>query len=326
MKSATNRLHTPRAFSLIELLVVIAIIGIVIAILIPALKGARIQSRKVATQATLRDLGNASLQFTNANNRNPGHFSPAQMGASANAQAGGGFTNMQNILLDISGGLTQASASPGVIFDVGPGGTPTEMVDITKIGSSTTGKGYFAPDKAALVADAGLAGSANNKMMPQIVDAFGNPILAWVQDERPSNLFAADDSSTLARFYWSSNAGVLNSTGIGRDQRDHKNGSSMLGGGYSATQRVETMGGLLGNPAFPRQPVSTPAIPAAPRGPIVFESAGADGFFMGRFDRGAKTFGLPLGGNPTSVPYVASTSADTDVMGAFDDIIHAAGN
>ncbi|HZW06363.1 MAG TPA: prepilin-type N-terminal cleavage/methylation domain-containing protein [Phycisphaerales bacterium] len=317
MKSAHRH---PRAFSLVELLVVIAIIGIVIAILIPALRGARIQARKVSTQSTLRDLSNACNQFTNDHHRNPGHFSPAQMGAGGNIGANGGFTGMQNLLLDISGGLTKAGAQPGTIFDVGPGGSTTQMVDITKIGAAGAGKGYFTPDKSLLVADAGLVGAANNKLMPQVVDAFGNPILAWVADERPAATFAAESSGTIAKFYWASNAGVLQSTAIGRDQRDHNNGGSMLGGGYSAADRVTTMAALLGNPVFPKANL-TPQAPERARGEIVFQSPGADGFFMGRFDRGTKTSGTPSA-SPTMIMY---NGAGVDVLTNFDDITQAAG-
>ncbi|MDP1661016.1 MAG: prepilin-type N-terminal cleavage/methylation domain-containing protein [Phycisphaerales bacterium] len=320
MKPANTRAHrNPSAFSLVELLVVIAIIGVVIAILIPALAGARRQSRKVATMATLRDLSNASNQFFTDNKRNPGYFSPAAMGAAANATANGGFTGMQNLLLDIAGGITQAPPSAGVIFDVGPGGSTPVRIDLTKIGASGTGKGYFAPDKSSLVADSGLVGSANNQLMPQIVDAFGNPILAWVADERPSTEFAADNSSTLAKFYWASNAGVLTSTRIGRDQRDQNN-SSMLGGSF-ATGRVATMAALLGNPAFPQQ--NDPTKPAAAKGSIVFQSAGSDGFFMGRYDNATKSFGTPSGGI-TTVPYTTGTGID--IMGSYDDVMQAAGN
>ena len=317
MKPAHRR---PRAFSLVELLVVIAIIGIVIAILIPALRGARIQARKVSTQSTLRDLSNACNQFTNDHHRNPGHFSPAQMGAAANVGANGGFTGMQNLLLDISGGVTKASG-PGILTDVGPGGATALSVDVTKIGGSgPSSKAYFTPDKSLLVADSGLVGKADNKLMPQVVDAFGNPILAWVADERPAAAFAAENSGTLAKFYWASNAGVLQATAIGRDQRDHNNGGSMLGGGYSAADRVTTMAALLGNPVFPKANLN-PQVPERPRGDIVFQSPGADGFFMGRFDRGTKTSGTPAA-SPTMIMY---NGAGVDVLTNFDDITQAAG-
>jgi prepilin-type N-terminal cleavage/methylation domain-containing protein len=325
MKLAKARRSHPRAFSLIELLVVIAIIAIVIAILIPALRGARITARKAATGSTLRDLCTASQAFYNENHRNPGYFPPVAMGAAANAQNTGGFTGMQNVLLDLAGGVTAAATVPNQIIPVGPGGSTAVNVDLTKIGSATGGKGFFIPRKDALVADAGLAASANNKQMPLLMDAFGNPILAWVADERPTNTFAAYDSSQPAKFYWASNAGVLSSTGIGRDLRSQAyapDGGSMLGGSIPGADLATTLTGLLGNPAYPKAN-STPQVPDAARGTIVFHSAGADGLFMGRTDRGTKVFGTSGSPSP-NVPYRSGTGID--VISEYDDVVQATGS
>ncbi|MBY0308687.1 MAG: prepilin-type N-terminal cleavage/methylation domain-containing protein [Phycisphaerales bacterium] len=309
-----------RAFSLIELLVVIAIVAIVIAILIPALRSARITARKTATGATLRDLCTASQAFLADTKRSPGYFSPAQMGAAANATANGGFVGMQNVLLDLAGGVT--SQTGGTVISVGPGGAQTVNVDVTKIGAGGSGKGYFTPRKDALVADAGLVGNTQNKQMPMLMDAFGNPILAWVADERPSQQFAAVDSTQPAKFYWASNAGVLNSPGIGRDQRPQAysvDTGSMLGGA-GANDLAGNLTALLGSPAYPSATNNT--VPGAPRGTIVFQSAGADGFFMGRNDRGTKVFGTPA--TPIlSVPYRGGTNID--VLGDFDDVVQSTG-
>ena len=326
MKLAKPFGRPSRAFSLIELLVVIAIIAIVIAILIPALRGARITARKAATSATLRDLCSASTAFYTDTKRNPGYFSPVAMGAGTNATNTGGFTQMQNVLLDLAGGITQAAPVAGQIFDVGPGGSAGVRVDLTKIGASGAGKGYFTPNKSALVADAGLVGAANNKLFPLMMDAFGNPILGWVADERPTATFAAVNSAAPAKFYWASNAGVLNATSIGRDQRSQVFGPdacSMLGGGANGAALVDTMAALLGHPSYPKANVS-PEVPDAPRGKVVFHSAGADGYFMGRTDRGTKVFGTPSGGAATSVPY--RTGTNIDVISDFDDVVQATGN
>ena len=316
----TRRLN--RAFSLIELLVVIAIIALVVGILIAALSHARRSARTAATSGILRDLCSASTAFTTDSHRSPGFFSPTVMGSGANSTAG--FTGMQNALLDLAGGITQAPTVPGQIITVGPGGTNTVNLDLTKIGAQGTGKGYFTPSKNALVADAGLVGSAGNKQMPQIVDAFGNPILAWIADERPSAAFASVDSSTLAKFYWNANAGVLNATSIGKDGRNQRftatgDTCSMLGG--NNPNLAITMAGLLGNPAYPKP--NNNAEPSAARGSVVFHSAGSDGYFMGNSERGTKVYGTP--GTPImSVPY--RTGTNIDVMDQYNDVIQATGN
>jgi prepilin-type N-terminal cleavage/methylation domain-containing protein len=319
-----GRQSSPRAFSLIELLVVIAIIAIVIAILIPALRGARRTARTASTSATLRDLCSASTAFYTDAKRNPGYFNATAMGAGANAANTGGFTGMQNVLLDLAGGVTQAAAVPGQIFDVGPGGSPGVRVDLTKIGAAGAGKGYFTPNKSALVADAGLVASTNNRQFPLMMDAFGNPILAWVADERPTALFSSVNSTTPAKFYWASNAGVLSATSIGKDQRNQTftGEGSMLGEGATPANLEATLAGLLGHPSYPKTNVA-PVIPASGRGTVVFHSAGGDGVFMARNDRGTKSYGV--GGSPaTSVPYMGQTGID--VMDGFDDVMQATGN
>jgi len=57
----------PYGFTLIELLVVIAIIGLLVAILLPALSRVRKQARAVACRANLRQWGVALHMYTNAN-------------------------------------------------------------------------------------------------------------------------------------------------------------------------------------------------------------------------------------------------------------------
>ena len=62
-----------RAFTLVELLVVIGIIGMLIALLLPAVLSAQEQARQTQCQKQMKDMASAVLQFTLKKNRFPGY-------------------------------------------------------------------------------------------------------------------------------------------------------------------------------------------------------------------------------------------------------------
>ncbi len=349
-----------RGFSLIELLVVIAIIAILIAIIVPALSGARVIARKAATSALMNQVTTAAEQFSQDNaGIMPGYFLPTEMGSRANADATrGGFTAMENVLLDLLGpnaivgkaGLSGGGSSSPTIKLVGPfgnvgnsgkGGNANVKVDMALLG---TGDGvYLTAGEDILRPAEGQAGTTPHQQFPDLVDSFGNPLLAWVEDHTaprdPLRVeeFASEDSRDMrARYYWASNSGWLKSTAMGKGGQDQTTQSLLAQGDES-----EMLTAALGNPNFPIPMDYDQAnvLPGASRGAFVVHSAGADGVFFGIKDPGAKAIGIGEA-NTSDFSYALNfftpggdrlkdakgAFTTVDLVKGFDDMVSATGN
>ncbi len=334
-------------FTIVELMVALVIIGVVLAIVLPALSGARNQARRAATQADLSRLGQASSAYQIDNRRLPGYFSPRQMADPANGENSAtgssqrGFSAMQNIMLDLAGGLVPSTGASfgagGEILEVGPvsGAGSTAYVNLSLIGSSQAVNGatrsiYFAPDRKQFVADQGIVTNVDNhRRLPNMMDAFGSPILAWASDEQtrdsiPPPPFASvqfNGPATGARYYWATNAAFLRSTALGAAQKSQVFASgaeeySLIGAGRTDLQLTDSLAGLLGNAAYPTPDQTHPRIG---RAPLIFHSAGTDGVFLNATDRGGK-------GALQSSSGIIRYSVNNEPLNNFDDVVGTAGN
>src|SRR6187401_823487 len=95
-----------RAFTLVELLVVIAIIGVLVALLLPAVQAAREAARRSQCTNNLRQIGIAFQNFHDVNNR----FMPL-LGANVNGSWGWGASILPYLEQD---NLFKAIGSPDI--------------------------------------------------------------------------------------------------------------------------------------------------------------------------------------------------------------------
>lgn len=340
------------AFTLIELLVVILIIGIVIAIIVPALGNVRDVAKGTATKSLMNEVQNACTQFLQDENRLPGYFDARDMGHADNLNRG--MSAMENVMLDLAGGIVPTgSAGPNVVT-VGPRSNASTWisVDTDLIGvASSSNKAYFTPPKKNYIAQtndghqigqAGHTAADGQPQLPDLVDAWRAPILFWAQDEATVTRIdaiddiAAVDSSTGAvksRFYWASNACFLGATALGDkgfNQTDTSAGKfSLLA--PTVTDAVASLGAALGHPAYPNTLDNT--LPTAVRGRFMLQSSGRDGFYFSSKDRGAKNFATTLMVFERNFeaadgsPYTENGKPVTkDILADFDDMIISGGN
>ncbi|MFK7883336.1 MAG: prepilin-type N-terminal cleavage/methylation domain-containing protein [Phycisphaerales bacterium] len=334
-------MHAPgrlRAFTLVELLVVVAIIALLIALLLPAVSGARTAARRGATQALLTDYTTAASRFMNDNSdRTPGYFSAIDMGSDANETQG--FSASENAMLELSGS--------DAIVGLGTESQPTEFPNAQLIGPANDWNGRD-PRSSQVYYEASLAGSGSGSYftpgdsfyqidesqipsgtgVPDVVDAFGNPVLVWNQDTgsrgsinvetndpEPFLQFASKSSNdNQSWFYLNSNAGFLKSTALGSSGTNQAadrtlSTTSAIGywdAGSMLEEQSRSLTAILASSAYPGLRVGETIDSVAsgedifavrPRGRFIVHSAGGNGVFVGTGEAGWKENARTDGGD-----------------------------
>jgi len=328
--------HNARAFTIVELLVVVVIIGVLVTILIPVIGTARDQARLAATRSLMTNIGTAAVGFENDERRRPGFFPISELANNGNVTLG--LTAMDNAMFDLAGGLfTEATPGSFQLQAAFLDNNTRYHIDPSVIGApqnigSTAARrgGYFQPPPEFFRANVGRVSSSTElrTQLPSIVDAFGQPILAWVADDQPSpsntdNLwFAANTTADAPNdgrpfFYWATNAGFLQSQALGREIANIRD-NSMIGSSRPEAARRRTLAALLGHPSFPDVAFTTFQRPIAARGTFVLHSAGRNGIWLGDEESAAK---VSFGSAQNRIDY----TANNDAVELSDDEIAAFG-
>lgn len=285
-----------RAFTLVELLVVVLIIVVLMGLLIPALSSARNSAKKASTVQLMQSVLAAcsAYKIDHPSQETPGPFTVEQIGSTQNNPVfGPGISSMQNALLDLSGGVVakgasapaaDASTHQTLISFKNTGGAPSNVLVDPGLVGAPGGPGYLSIPAANRALVEGkrnfgrpfiAATPTNNTSMnyfPDVVDAWGYPILMWVQNPAagPNPAFASmnspfnttDLTAVRARFYWMSNAEYLIAHSLGPNALAEdmlaclgkkSTGNAGITGPppNSDADRIASMEALLGNPGEP---------------------------------------------------------------------------
>ena len=327
----THRTGRGRAFSMVELLVVIAIIAVLAGILLVALKGVRERALATQTRATMQEFSKACDSFQIEHGRYPGIVPEGLLAANHK------FSGTENALLDMMGGAVRGDHPNFYTFTQLDGWEPIFLdgdsplgkikVKLSLIGNGPEINGtpyspYFTPKGDELVVIRGQVNEAGQKIetfqMPDLVDAWGQPIM-YLRRTRPLGpLVGEDDEDSNPQFMFGTMKPYINSGRLGelgQSQANPDKGSILRLAADDEKSRIFAQ--IIRHPSFG---VSDESLNGTARGAYVLISAGKDGVYFSVAD-GPGTPQSPIfGDDPDSLTFDQFMDLGPKVIDEFDDL------
>jgi len=279
-----------------ELVVVIGVIAVLAGILLAAMGGVRRKALATTTVSTMTEFSKACDAFQLEHGRYPGVVPENVLAAGGpSTTAPPNISGTENALLELMGGVRLETDADYDDFPLPINvGSPLyglwELhVDQDRIGEGPLINGrqyapYFTPSESMLRAVKGQLPNEENRELPDLIDAWGQPIV-YVRRARPSGPLVGRtvNAPVQPQFYLKSMWPYTKATELGKvgqDQTDSETGSIL----NTAQFPEATFAQILRHPSLGSFGTVAEAQAGTAQGAYILFSAGPDGIYFSRAD------------------------------------------